>query len=148
MKGENIPDTNHVSRYCKPTDVQDGLQATAFQPRPNEDGLSVHWVELLFSHQGNKDNINKLRDHYSTILKIGASAKIALLSVGKVKEIVKKFMDRELSVIHDPLYEPKEDEFHSLINNVRPNYEFVSELILETINEENDLFPARHLVVK
>jgi hypothetical protein len=31
MKGQTIPDSDHVARYCKPTTIDEGeIQATAF----------------------------------------------------------------------------------------------------------------------
>ncbi|HHT9111442.1 MAG TPA: hypothetical protein ACFYDZ_09835 [Candidatus Brocadiaceae bacterium] len=37
MKGDTIPEQNHIARYCKPTQVSDGqIQATAFMLRKQE----------------------------------------------------------------------------------------------------------------
>lgn len=51
-----LPDTDHVSRYCKPSTVgEDGLPTEqAFSLRPGEDHLSVNWLEYLGdpSHAG------------------------------------------------------------------------------------------------
>ncbi len=44
-----LPNSDHVSRYCKPTSVgRDGLPTTAaFELRPNEKYLSVNWIEYF-----------------------------------------------------------------------------------------------------
>lgn len=44
-----LPDTDHVSRYCKPSAVdEDGLPTEqAFSLRPGEDHLSVNWLEYF-----------------------------------------------------------------------------------------------------
>ena len=48
MSGRLIPDSDHVSRYCKPSVVQNGLPiVAAFLARPNEEYVSVNWVEYL-----------------------------------------------------------------------------------------------------
>ena len=48
MRGDALPDADHVSRYCKPSTVQDGkVQPNAFFFRDGEDYLSVNWLEYL-----------------------------------------------------------------------------------------------------
>ncbi len=48
MSDRTIPDRDHLSRYCKPSTVDDGLPtASAFELRPGEDHLSVNWLEYL-----------------------------------------------------------------------------------------------------
>lgn len=48
MSDRTIPDQDHLSRYCKPSTVDDGLPtASAFELRPGEDHLSVNWLEYL-----------------------------------------------------------------------------------------------------
>ena len=46
MRDDPIPDENHVSRYCPPSRVEDGMPlASAFALKPNEQFLSVNWLE-------------------------------------------------------------------------------------------------------
>jgi len=48
MSDRTIPDRDHLSRYCKPSTVDDGLPtASAFELRPGEDHLSVNWLEYF-----------------------------------------------------------------------------------------------------
>ena len=48
MSDRTIPDDDHLSRYCKPSTVDDGLPtASAFELRPGEDHLSVNWIEYF-----------------------------------------------------------------------------------------------------
>ena len=48
MSDRTIPDDDHLSRYCKPSTVDDGLPtASAFELRPGEDHLSVNWLEYF-----------------------------------------------------------------------------------------------------
>ena len=80
MKGEQIPDPDHIARFCRPLQVADGqIQATAFMLRSNEEYLSVNWLEYL--NCSNRDHeINEIRNVHSAKLNIGARAKIAVLT--------------------------------------------------------------------
>jgi hypothetical protein len=76
MKGDKIPDENHVARYCKPmyVSVSDGeIQAAAFMVRPDEDSLSVNWLEF-FKCSSRESEIAELRKAYSAKLNIKARA--------------------------------------------------------------------------
>ncbi len=43
-----MPDDDHVSRYCKPSAVQNGMVlAAAFEVRASEKHLSVNWLEYF-----------------------------------------------------------------------------------------------------
>lgn len=80
MKGDQIPDPDHLARFCRPGQVADEqIQATAFMLRSNEECLSVNWLEYL--NCSNRDHeINEIRNVYSAKLNIGARAKIAVLT--------------------------------------------------------------------
>jgi hypothetical protein len=48
MKGQSIPDSEHVARYCKASTIENSaVQATAFMLRTGEEYLSVNWLENL-----------------------------------------------------------------------------------------------------
>lgn len=65
MKGDTIPDQDHVARYCKSTQAPDGqIQATAFMLRANEETLSVDWLEFL-KCSSRKDEIAEIQEIYS-----------------------------------------------------------------------------------
>jgi hypothetical protein len=80
VKGDQIPDPDHIARFCRPRQVADEqIQATAFMLRSNEESLSVNWLEFL--NCSNRDSeINEIRNVYSAKLNIGARAKIAVLT--------------------------------------------------------------------
>ena len=47
MTGDSLPDADHVSRYCSPGRIEDGLPAAAaFELRPQDQYLSVNWLVL------------------------------------------------------------------------------------------------------
>ena len=145
MKGEQIPDPDHIARFCRPLQVADGqIQATAFMLRSNEPSLSVNWLEFL--NCSNRDSeINEIRNVYSAKLNIGARAKIAVLNVGEVREkILTESLDRrKIEVLHDPdpIEDGPPDPSHSGIYNLKQDNELIAELILETVLED---YTARH----
>ncbi|GAN32697.1 MAG: hypothetical protein DYG83_01670 [Candidatus Brocadia sp. AMX2] len=137
MKGDKIPDKNHIARYCKPTQVSDGqIQATAFMLRTDEESLSVNWLEFLnCSSRGSE--IIEIRKIYSKKVRVGGlHAKIAVLNVGEVrKKVLEESPDRrKLEVLHDPAPEMN-DPSHSGIYNLKQDDELIAELILETVRE-------------
>ena len=134
MKGETIPDQNHIARFCRPTQAPEGqIQATAFMLRANEEGLSVNWLEFL-NCSNRESEIVKMRTIYAENFTVGARAKIAILNVGEVrKKVLTESPDsRNLEVLHDPLIN---DLSHSEIYNLKQDDELIAELILETVCE-------------
>ncbi len=134
MKGETIPDQNHIARFCRPMQAPEGqIQATAFMLRADEESLSVNWLEFLDC--SNRENeITKIRTIYSEKFTVGARAKMAILNVGEVREkVLTESPDgRNLEVLHDPLIN---DLSHSGIYNLKQDEELIAELILETVRE-------------
>jgi len=138
MKGETIPDQNHIARFCRPMQAPEGqIQATAFMLRADEESLSVNWLEFL-NCSSRESEITKIRTIYSETFNVGASAKIAILNVGEVREkVLTESPDgRNLEVLHDPLMDVMDDPSHSGIYNLKQDDELIAELILETVHEE------------
>jgi len=142
MKGDNIPDSDNITRLCHHTTI-DGNgkpQASAFFPRQNEQTLSVNWLENL--HCSSRDEeIAEIRRVLNTKLTIKAKAKIAVLNVGELCNYVHDESpdQRILAVLHDPDLTTN-DPSHSEICNVRPDYELIAEIILDVVRET---YPAR-----
>ena len=141
LKGDRIPDKNHISRFCRPRQVDEKGQilATAFTLRAGEESLSVNWLEFL-GLLSREEEIAELRRIYSAKLSVGAGAKIAVLNIGEVcnKVIAESPDSRNLEALHDPL---ENDPSHSGIYNLRNDDELmITELILETVLET---YPAR-----
>ncbi|MCK4619278.1 MAG: hypothetical protein KAT52_04985 [Desulfobacterales bacterium] len=135
MKGDTIPDQNHIARFCRPMQAPEGqIQATAFMLRADDESLSVNWLEFL--NCSNRENeITKMRTIYSETFDVGARARIAILNVGEVrKKVLTESQDgRNLEVLHDPLIN---DLSHSGIYNLKQDDELmIAELILETVRE-------------
>jgi hypothetical protein len=145
MKGQQIPDPDHVARYCKPSTIDEGeIQATAFMTRENEEYLSVNWLEeLKCSDRGSE--IRQLQDLYtSKFSRVPAAARIAILNVGTVRSKVSGESpdQRLLRILHEPLTEPP-DSSHAGIYNIRADDEIIAELIKEVVQENH---PARCLL--
>jgi len=139
MKGDRIPDQNHIARFCRPRQVADGqIQATAFMLRVDEESLSVNWFEFL-NCPSRESEIDELRKTYSAKLRVGLHAMIAVLNVGGIREkVLKESLDRRnLEVLHNPAVG---DPSHSGIYNLKQDDELIAELILETVCES---YPAR-----
>jgi len=141
MKGDAIPDSDHVARYCKPSTIEDGeIMATAFQIRLGEESLSVNWLEYL-ECSNRSEEITMIRNAYSKKLKVTSNAKIAVLNIGNTREKVMSGSDdqRNLEFKHDP---SRQDPSHSGIYNINHEDELISELILSAI-EKNNIYPAK-----
>ena len=140
VTGDIIPDSNHISRLCHASKVFEGqIQPTAFHLRANDQGLSVNWLEF-FNCSNREGEISEIRDTYErNFNSIGAGARIAVLNVGEVREIVlnESHDNRNLEVHHAP---EEIDPSHSEIYHMNPDHEFIAELIIEVIQEEH---PAR-----
>ena len=134
MKGYKIPDQNHITRYCKSSQVSNGqIQPPAFMLRADEESLSVNWLEYL-NCISRQSEIAKLREIYKTKLTVGRHAKIAVLNVGEVRQkVLNESPDRRnLNVLHNP---STIDLSHSGIYNLKQDDELIAELILETVRE-------------
>ena len=142
MKEKIIPDSDHIARYCKPTAIEDDeILATAFFLRPDEESLSVNWLEYLKLPSREKE-ISEIQKLYGRKFnRVSPTARIAVLNVGKAKNIVLESEDRRnLKFKHEPL---KEDPSHSSIYNLKPDCEMIAELILSVVDQKNHLYPAK-----
>lgn len=141
MKGDQIPDSDHVMRYCGGSSCPSGtITAAAFLLRAVDDYVSVNWLEFL-KLKTRVEEIAEIRRVLEKKLTLGARAKIAVLNVGKTRQYVlaESIDKRDLFFSHEPLLPV--DVSHSGIHNTKSEYEMlVAELIAETIVEE---YPAR-----
>ena len=140
MKGQAIPDSDHVARYCKAAStVEHGeISATAFMLRKTDEYLSVNCLEEL-RRSDRASQIRDLQELYATKLRVKAAARIAILNVGTVRAKVERDSPdrRVLRVLHDP--EP-DDPSHSGIYDIPYDDEIVAELIAQVVLEKH---PAR-----
>jgi len=140
MKGDPIPDQDHISRYCSAMHCTENGQVTgtAFQLRQIDEYLSVNWLEF-FHLADRQEEIREVRKVLS--LKLGAKAKIAVLNVGETTSYVRtKSPDaRNLSMLHEP---EEDDPSHSGIYGFQYDDRLIADLIAEMVQET---YPAREI---
>ena len=104
MKGDVVPDADHVSRLCGGSHIDDGVvQAGAFLLASSHGYLSVNWLE----HLGLNDQaaeIAEVQRVLATKRKVGATARLAVAVVGGLRAVVRSGSDdaRDLRVLHEP----------------------------------------------
>lgn len=135
MKGDRLPDKDHISRYCAPKTIREDskIGASAFILRESEESLSVNWLEYL-NCSDRESEIAEIRRVYSLKLDVRAKAKLAVLNVGEMCNKVKTESPdrRSLDVLHE---QENDDQSHSGIYNLRPDNESIANLIFKTILE-------------
>jgi len=138
MKGDAIPDADHVVRLCKASTVDNGvIQATAFMLRRVEQYLSVNWLENL-NRSDRMSEVRELQDLYRSKFKVGAGARLAVLNVGILKAKVENESNgAQLRVLHEP---EDFDPSHAGIYGISHDDDLVAELIAQVVLESH---PAR-----
>ncbi|MYH34638.1 MAG: hypothetical protein F4010_02135 [Cenarchaeum sp. SB0669_bin_11] len=148
VRGDPVPITDHISRYCEKRYL-DGKRVTgaafrlrqATAVREAETYLSVNWLEFL-SRPSRKEEIAEIQRILDT--KFRRIHKRDLIAVGNVEELLthvrSKSPDRRaLNVVHWP--EKQVDESHSAIYGLSVNDDILyGELIAEKFQ---DTYPAQ-----
>jgi hypothetical protein len=137
MKGDSLPDTDHVLRYVQPRCIEhvDGtpqIQGAAFYSRPRDDNMtSFNWMEC---HEGSwEEQVREIRQRARMQYK--ASGLLAQLNVGHVMSTLRDaFQEDCLSqFVHDPLDAddqfPLADISHSLMMHMPADGEPLAEAI-------------------
>ncbi len=137
MKGDHVPDSDHVSRFCKPATIDDGIvTGLAFRLREGEEYLSVNWLEYL-ACDDRSTQIAALRDVFERkFSKVSATARFAVLNVGALCAYVRS-ESRDLTVVHEP---ERDDESHCGVHGLRLDDEVIADMLAEIVQET---FPAR-----
>lgn len=114
MIGDAIPDTDCVSRYCKPSAVEDGvILPSAFQFRDGEDYISVNWLEYLKA-PSLESAVNMVRETFRRKgFSIRRQGRFAVLNVGDVKDAVRVVIANTPQIEHLP---EDDDASHSGIS--------------------------------
>lgn len=116
MNGDVLPDADHVTRLCGFTQLnEDGIpEGSAFVLKPGETFLSVNWIESL-GLGARPEQIAEVLRVLGTKRKVGATAKLGLLNVGRSRVAVREgTTDRlEVSFVHEPENKTPIDSSHS-----------------------------------
>lgn len=140
MKGDTIPDEDHIARYCGYSDLDEdgqiGASAFMLNVKKDEKELSVDWLEFL-NCSSRENEIIEMRNVYANRLDVGKKAKIAILNVGNVRQTVreKSLDNRELKVLHDPLTSEGDQSPHSGIYNLQQDDELIHELLVQIVSQ-------------
>jgi hypothetical protein len=128
MRGNPLPDQDHISRYCAPKTAPDGKPTGAsFMLRPDEEFLSVNWMEY-FGDIGQDAQINKICE--SIELSLAASGLFAVLNVGEIIDQIQKNSEKQLAVLYEPT---SGDPSHSGVYGYGYEDDLVADLIAEFV---------------
>ncbi len=139
---------DHVVRYARFTDfldLEDGvLNCSAFQLRPDEQGLSVNWLEC-FQGRDKLGQLEEVRNHIQR--QLGRNGRLAELNVGFTLEHVSDSVP-DIRFVHSPS-PPKgqypADPSHSDIVGLplleSPESELIGDLIAECVIELHPTIP-------
>lgn len=106
MKGENLPDGDHIVRYVpfskllRDGDKPVGFLFSAFQLRDSEDGLSATWLEY-FAGDRVAQTTAAVRA-FRASLKVGSTSGFAIGQVGAIKSAAVE-RKHKIRVIHWPV---------------------------------------------
>ncbi len=138
MKDDPLPDADHISRYCPGSSLENGeITGSSFLLRPDDEYLSVNCLERL-EKQDREAEISEVRQVLSTKLRLGSTAKIAVMNVGEIKDHVHRNSPdrRDLRILHRPDEPPNfPDPAHSGIFDTVVDEQLIAELIAETVKE-------------
>ena len=132
MRGDRLPDKDHISRYCKFTSlVNDQPSGTSFMLRTDDEYFSVNWLEY-FGLKDCQEQMSQVRQNIK--LNLAPRGKFAVLNVGNVINYVRENGpdNRVLSVFHEP---EEDDPSHSGIHGYGFEDDWVADLIAEVVQE-------------
>lgn len=136
MKGDPLPEQDHISRYCSAIHCTENGEVTgrAFQLRPTEEYLSVNWLEFLQLND-RQEEIGEIRKILGSKLTLGAKAKFAVLNVGETINYVRSNSQdaRKLEVLHEP--EVNDPSHSGIYYELGHDDNLTTDLIAEMIKE-------------
>lgn len=146
MRGDDLPATDHIVRYVKPSMIEeDGApNGSEFRLRPNrpdETGLSVNWLEAFVGDKS--DQIAEVRRLYR--LTVRKTGRFAELNIGSVQTRLAEELET-LRIVHDPLdaeddfdADPSHAEITGLPPGDSPEADMIGDIIAECVL---DMHPA------
>ena len=112
MSCDPVPDDGHISRYCKPSVIDDnGLPMTsAFELRKGEGYLSTNWLEYL-NEPDLPSSVQRVRAAFRNKgYTLRQQGRFAILNVGAAKSAALQATGKTLRIDHLPL---KDDQSHA-----------------------------------
>ena len=134
MSNDNIPDTDHVVRYCSPRHVQNGnITESAFELRGKDNHLSANWLEYFNSGKRFLQQLECVRKTIKETITLRQNGRFAKINVGESKNKIP-----DLQIKHIP---EKTNPSHAGISiSGDENRQWTLELA-NTI-QPDDVFPA------
>jgi hypothetical protein len=134
MKGDPIPETDTVSRYCPFGRLSEAGRPTiaAFQMRDSDlvgtnPHLSVNWLEY-FRDKSRDEQIAEIREVFvRKMQRVGGQAKFALAKVSEIHEKVKE-VGREVRILHWPVVEDNDDS-HAGIFDIDNDFDVIAQAL-------------------
>lgn len=125
MKGDQLPDPDHVSRLCSRQRLNESGEplGSAFLPRENDDYLSVFWLERT-GRTGRDQQLVEIRRRMQRVdLKLRVQSRIAVLQIGRTRAGVQSEIGKEIRVLHEPVgADGREiDDTHAGIHGITPD---------------------------
>ena len=140
MMNQSLPDGDHISRYCKPSTIDEfGLPlASAFSLRQGEEHLSVNWLGY-FRERNLSDAVKQVREAFSNKnYRVRANGRFAVLNVGEAKKAVQAAVGHALRIEHLP---SDNDRSHAGIFGYTAN-DLVVAIELKALVTSQDVHPA------
>lgn len=102
MSGDDLPNADHVARYCSPRHVLDGLPLTsAFIPRARDAQLSVNWLEF-FRARDLTSAVDEMRTVFGRTFELKANGRFAVLNVRNAKRAASGRSGLSIRIQHFP----------------------------------------------
>ncbi len=100
MKGDQLPDDDHIVRYVKPSFLlNEKVTGAVFELRNNETGLSVNWLEIIEAVD-NHSRLNEIRR--ISRLTLRRNGRFARLNVGNtIRRVLEHAL--EIGIVEAPL---------------------------------------------
>ena len=150
MKNDPIPHQDHVSRWCKPSQVDQGVVGiTAFMlgEKDDDDALSVNWLEFL-KRPDRTSEISEIQHILSLKMKkVSRNSRLAVLNVERILTSVDEYLKGKLqvTVLHNPDKDEGrwEDPSHSSIYGLTRNddAQIVATALRDAITEVHSATP-------
>ena len=142
MNRKALDDDDHVSRYCSPRTIENGMPTgVAFLPRTTDDYLSVNWLEC-FNEPSFASAIAKIRDVFrSKDFCIKPDGQFAIINVREAK-FAGLNANRNLRV--ERRSEPDDESHAGIIGYTATDLEIAEEIAYKI--KPHELYPTIDIV--
>ena len=140
MIGNQLPDSDHVARYCRPRDMDPGgwPLPEAFLVREGEDYLSVNWLEY-FQEPDLSTAVQHVRETFRTKgFRLGRRGAFAIIVVSDAKKAIREQSGNLLRFEYAP---SRDDASHAAIYGYAAR-DYVVAAELAALVGPPDVYPA------